>query len=339
MSPAAAPDAQALHRAMTIIDCACPLAARPEHLGLYVEGGFSTIAPTVGSTQSARDTMRALGAWLAAVRQRDDVVLVRTAADIATAKALGKLGLILHFQGTEPFEDSVDLVDAWAAMGIRMVQIAYNARSRAGDGCEEPNDAGLSRFGRDLVKRLADCRVVLDLSHTGYRTVMEAIDASPRTPVISHANAHALRQHPRNVRDDQIKAIARRGGLVGVVGYPAFVTGGQQPTLDQLIDHIAHIAAVGGIDHVGLGIDYFWAQEPLMPLAEAQATYRQFVAQGSWDTANYPPPPWRYPTGIETPASLVNLTRRLLERGFSAENTAKVMGGNWLRVFREVWGG
>jgi membrane dipeptidase len=219
-----------------------------------------------------------------------------------------------------------------------MIQLTYNVKNRVGDGCEERTDAGLSRFGLDLIKRMNETRVVVDCSHTGYRTTMEAIEASTRPAVFSHANARAVHPSPRNIRDDQAKAAANSGGLVGVVGFPAFVSSDPKPSLDQLIAHLDHYAALIGIDHVALGIDYYESQHPFMSLEKATAFYDEWIASGRWSADSYPPPPHYFPEGIATPAELPNLTRRLDARGWTRDDIAKVMGGNWVRVFRTVWG-
>jgi membrane dipeptidase len=332
-------EASRLHKEAVVIDATCPLLAEPAHLELYRKGGCTAVAPTVGGFADAQATLRALGGWARLVRSRDDLVLVRSAADIDAAKRSGRLGIILHFQGTEPIEDSLDLVDAYKALGVGMIQLSYNVKNRVGDGCEERTDAGLSRFGLKLIERMNQARVIVDCSHTGYRTTMDAIEASSAPVVFSHANAKAVHNSRRTIADDQIKAVAATGGLVGIVGFPAFVSSSPRPTLDAFIKHIDHVVQLVGIDHVGLGIDYFTGQHPIMPLEEAQRMYDGFVAADKWSPDSYPPPPYHYPEGIETPDRLPNLTARLLERGYKPEDVRKILGANWLRVFRAVWGG
>ncbi len=265
--------------------------------------------------------------------------LIRQASDIRRAKESGQMGIILHFQGTEPIENDLNLVHLFKELGVGMIQLAYNVKNRVGDGCEERTDAGLSRFGLKLIRELNQARVVVDCSHTGYRTTMEALEASTRPVVFSHANVKAVHDSPRNIRDDQIKAAAESGGLIGMVGFPAFVSGDPHPTLDQFIDHMDYITDLTGSgDHVALGIDYFQGQAGVMEDDEAQELYRGIVASGRWQPDNYPPPPYRYPQGIDTPRDLPNLTAGLLARGYREEDVKKILGGNWVRVFEEVWG-
>jgi membrane dipeptidase len=282
--------------------------------------------------------LRQLGRFFEYVREHDELLLVRTAADVTRAKAEGKLGILPHFQGTEPIEDSLDLVDAYKQLGVGIIQLSYNVKNRVGDGCEERTDAGLSRFGLKLIERMNRARVIVDCSHTGYRTTMDAIEASSAPVVFSHANPRAVHPSPRNILDDQIKAVAKTGGLVGAVGYPAFVSSAPRPSLEEFIAHIDYMVQLVGIDHVGLGIDYFVEMDPITPLAQAQASYEARLAAGIWSAQSYPPPPYIYPAGIETPASLPNLTAGLLRRGYAAADVHKILGGNWVRVYRAVWG-
>jgi membrane dipeptidase len=327
-----------LHAAAIVIDGTCPLLRRREFVDWYIEGGVTACCPTVGSTAPAGETLRNLGAWRRFIASRDDLMLVGAAADIEHAKAARRLGLIFHFQGADPIENDLNLVEAYRALGVRMVQLTYNVRNRVGDGCEEKTDAGLTAFGVDLVKRLNENRIVVDCSHTAYRTTMDAIERSSRPTVFSHANAYALHPSPRNIRDDQIKAAAASGGLVGVNGFPAFLGDSPRPSMDRFIEHLDYMVQLAGIDHVALGIDYYEGMHPVANETEAKQFFRQQVAQKRWSESNYPPPPHHYPEGMATPKELPNLTARLLARGYPADDVRKIIGGNWLRVLRTVWG-
>ncbi|MCC6533149.1 MAG: dipeptidase [Burkholderiales bacterium] len=327
-----------LHQASIVIDGTCPLLRRREFVDWYIEGGVTTCCPTVGSTAGAGETLRNLGAWKRFIGARADLTQVFVAADIERAKADRKLGLVFHFQGADPIENDLDLVEAYHALGVRMVQLTYNVRNRVGDGCEEPADAGLSAFGVDLIKRLNDNRIVVDCSHTGYRTTMDAIARSSRPCVFSHANAYGLHPSPRNIKDDQIKAAAASGGLVGVNGFAAFLGDSARPSMDRYLEHIDYMVQLAGIDHVALAIDYYEGMYPVADAGEAAAFFKQQLAQRRWSAASYPPPPHHYPSGMATPRELPNLTRGLLARGYARADVRKVIGGNWQRLFRAVWG-
>ncbi len=331
--------AAALHRESIVIDGTCPLLRRKEFVDWYIEGGVTACSPTVGSTASAEETLRNIGSWHRLIAARADLTLIRTAAEIEAAKKAHRLGLVFHFQGADPIENDLDLVEAFHALGVRMVQLAYNIRNRVGDGCEEAGNAGLSRFGRDLVGRLNETRIIVDGSHTGERTTLEAIEASTRPFVFSHANVKAVHDCPRNISDAQIKAAAASGGLIGINGFPAFLGASPNPTIDDFLRHLDHVVKVAGIDHAALGIDYYEGMHPVADEDEAKKMYQQQLAARRWSAEVYPPPPHRYPAGMATPKELPNLTARLLEHGYAPGEVRKILGENWLRVMRAVWGG
>jgi membrane dipeptidase len=282
--------------------------------------------------------MRNIATWYARLRRRSNQLLhVTTIADIRRVKAEGKLGILFHFQNSLPVQDDLGLVEIYYRLGVRMLQITYNRRNFVGDGCEEPSDAGLSDFGVQLIKEMNRVGMVVDLSHTGYRTTMEAMEVSEAPVVFSHANVRALCDTNRNLRDDQIKAAAARGGVIGLCGFPAFVSNSRPPTLEDLLAHCDYIANLVGTDHIGIGLDYFQGQAPYASLDQAQRMYQANIASGRWKPETYPPPPFEYPRGLETPARLSNLTRALLERGYTQNEVQNILGGNFLRVFTQVW--
>lgn len=331
-------DPVSLHGDSVIIDAVCPLVMDdPSYLEWYREGGVTALAPTVGGWENAHTTLSRIAAWHRVLREREDLLLVQTAAQIEGAKQSGRLGVYFHLQGTDPIEDNLDLIDLYKALGVGVIQLTYNVRNRVGDGCEERTDAGLSRFGIQLVERLNQARVIVDCSHTGERTSLEAIECSTAPTILSHSNMASVHQSPRNASINLIETVARSGGVIGVVGFPAMVADSTSPSLDQLIAHIDAIVECVGIDHVGLGLDYYWGQAGVASDEAALKSYDEAIRTGRWSSA-YPPPPHRYPAGIDTPKTLPTLTQRLLDRGFSDGDIRKVLGENWLRVMRAVWG-
>ena len=323
-----------------VIDMTCPLLREARYVDWCREGRMTAVAPTVtGMTGNASMGFGQVGAWLKYEAERDDTIIVRQASDIARAKAESKLGLILHCQGTALLEDNLDLVDAYYAAGLRVVQLCYNRKNLVGDGASERTDAGLSDFGVNLVKRLNRLKMAVDCAHTGVQTSFDAIEASEAPVIISHANVRAVHDSRRNVHDDLVKAIAETGGVIGTVGFPPLLVWEGQPGIDKFLDDIAYKADLVGIDHVGLGIDYYLGQHPVEDLETATRRYNALVAAGQWRPDEYPPPPYIFPEGIETPETLYNLGPALAARGFNEEEMRKILGGNWLRVLGEIWGG
>ena len=330
-------DAGRIHREATVIDMVCPLLVREQYIDEWVKGGATCVGPTVAADHTLVETMGQITMWYERFRRLDTLLHVTRVEDIARAKKAGKLGIIFHFQNTQPLERDAGLVEVYYRLGVRMMQLTYNLKNWVGDGCDELTDAGLSAFGRQVIREMNRVGMVVDLSHTGYRTTMEAIDASEATVVFSHSGAKAVHDSARNLRDDQIKAVAAKGGVIGLNGFPAFVSKRRWPTVDDLVDHAAHIADLVGPEHLSVGIDYYHGQWPFASPKEAAAMYAAAVSSGRWRAETYPKPPYKYAKGIEVPSKLGNLTAALLRRGFGEKDVRKIMGENLVRVFANVW--
>jgi membrane dipeptidase len=179
--------------------------------------------------------------------------------------------------------------------------------------------------------------MVVDGSHTGIRSSLDAIEATDSPFIFSHSGARAVYDHPRNLTDEQIRACARTGGVIGVLGLSYFVGEPANPKLEDLVRHAAYIADLVGAEHVGIGMDYFRGVTPYSTPEEQQARYEGRTAGGLWREDDIPAPPYRYAPEIETPAGMRNLTAALLRHGFSYVETRGIMGENFLRIFRSVW--
>ncbi|MFQ5896897.1 MAG: dipeptidase [Candidatus Methylomirabilia bacterium] len=332
------PDATTLHRDAVIIDMVCPLLAIERYIDEWITGGATAVGPTVAADDNCTVAMAHIGMWYERLRRRSsELVHVTRVDDIYRAEKEGKLGVIFHFQNTQPFERNPDLVEVFYRLGVRMVQLTYNLKNWVGDGCDEATDAGLSEFGRRVIREMDRVGMVVDLSHTGYRTTMEAMELSEGPVVFSHSNAKAVHDSRRNLRDDQIRAVAEKGGVIGLNGFPAFVSKRRWPTLDDLLRHADYIASLVGTDHLSLGLDFYGGQWPFASSREARALYEERLKRGRWRPGTYPPPPYRYPRGIEVPSKLETLTRGLLARGYGEKDVRKILGGNLIRVFEKVW--
>jgi membrane dipeptidase len=238
------------------------------------------------------------------------------------------LAVVFQFQGSHPVEYQLELLEVYYRLGVRMIQLTYNHRSPVGDGCEEPNDAGLSRFGAAVVQEMNRLGMVIDLSHTGRRTTLDAIQVSDQPCVFSHSNVNGVHPNGRNIDDDQVRALAEKGGVIGVNAFPPFVSGDREPTVDQLVDHVDYIVQLVGDRHVSIGLDYYTRNLPMK-------VYEDNIRTGRWKRENYSPPPWRY--AVEDPTRIPEITCRLVQRGYPAESIHRIMGANLLGLFETVW--
>jgi len=317
-----------------------PLTA--EQLSDVRVSGLTAVNLTVGAVgvlaNAFEETVKGIAFWEQELAAHPDVLLkVRSAADLQTAKDTGRLGLIYGFQDTLPLGDDLDRMETFYRLGVRIIQLTYNRRNLAGDGCLEPADAGLSRLGREMVERMNQRGILVDLGHSGRRTALDAIEASKAPVAITHTGCAALADLPRNKTDEELRRLADKGGVAGIYLMPFLRTKGQ-PMAEDVIRHIEHAVQVCGEDHVGIGTDGGISPVQLTP--EYIERFRKNVqdrrrlgisAPGeSEDVYTFVP-------DLNTPRRFELIGRHLLDRGHSEARVAKILGGNFARLFREVW--
>lgn len=310
------------------LDAAGPL-IQPRDLERFLPdlraGEVTTVLATAASIEDSRHALGVLAHWLLLERQGSlPFRIARCADDIEAAHRDRAIAVVLHFQGCDPMEADLNLLDAYHALGVRVMQPTYNARNRLGDGCLERANSGLSKLGRAAIARMNELRIVVDVAHVGRRTSLEVIEASSAPVIVSHGNACGVYESRRNLTDEQITAVAASGGVIGVCAFPGFVSAADQD-LDKLLDHVDYLAALVGAEHVGLGLDF------------SQETAEDYDYFG-YEEDVYPRPPWTYPPGIAGFADIRNIGDRLLGRGYSTDQINGIASGNFLRVFRGVWG-
>lgn len=215
----------------------------------------TTVGPVAQYEGAFEASVRDIAAWEDEIARRPDVFLaVRSGADLERARREKKLGVVYQFQDSAPIGEKLERIDDYHRLGLRTVQLTYNVRNLAGDGCLEPGDAGLSKFGHSLIERLNQRRILVDLAHSGRRTALEAIAASKSPVLISHTGCAALVERPRNKTDAELRACAQRGGVIGIYLMP-FLRETGQPGAADVIRHLEHAIQVCGEDHVGIGTD------------------------------------------------------------------------------------
>ena len=262
------------------------------------------------------------------------LVHVETADDIRRAKREGRLGVIFGVQGlATKIDDDPSLVRILHRLGLRIGQMTYNERNSLGCGCLEQPDSGLTQLGKIVVREMNHVGIAVDMAHAGDRTTLDAIDCSHEPVIVSHGNVRALCDTPRNYGDDALRALAGSGGVIGITAYgPLCETApGVRPSLGDMIDHIAYAADLIGIEHVGIGSDFFESESPVRFHAFFRVRYPEVFGDYRLDNV--------YFDDFNRVDHFPRLTAALLERGFSPEETTKILGGNFMRVFDRVWKG
>ena len=294
--------------------------------------GFNTSLAS-GSLQSALDSLEE---WKKRIIDNPErLILADSSDDFLRAKKEGKVAVMPGFQNATMIEKSIDNIDKLYAAGTRWIQLTYNQRNLLGDGCTERTNAGLSDFGIEAVKRMNELGIIVDLSHCGSQTTNDGIEFSNPGPCFTHSMCEALyKNHPRSKTDDQIRAMANKGGVMGIIclGYMIGPDPGGKTTLDTYVDHIDHAVKIGGIDHVGVAADY-----AIQGLEADGATYDNwYVPRLTRFKPSYEVrwPPWI--PELDQPDRYLKVAQKLDARGYSTGDIEKILGLNWLRYYGET---
>jgi membrane dipeptidase len=315
----------------------------PAYRDSWAASGVDVASCTIGfhgpRLQTHDNAVRDIGRWTRLFDASDLLVKVTRAADIEHAHETGKRGIIFNFQNTSYFDDDLDALALFHDLGVRQIQLTYNGRNLVGDGCTERDARGLSYFGIKVVKALNELGILIDVSHCSARTSIEAAEHSDKPIAITHSAAAELFPHDRNKTDDVIRAVGERDGFVGI--YPVVWLTHDKPTLEHWLRHIDHVANLVGIDHVGIGTDLDDA--PLRGLLAAETTSDLFRQRLQRDVAFLGMRPehsveFAAIEGFATWDDWPQLTAALVHAGYSDDEIRGVLGGNFLRVFREAIG-
>jgi membrane dipeptidase len=262
---------------------------------------------------------------------------IRSAADIVAAKRERKLGIIFSFESAACLEDKVDRIDLFRNLGVRVMQLGYNTPSPFGGGVMSPPETTLTELGREAVARMNTQGVALDLSHANPATTAAAIAASAKPVLITHAGCVAVHNNPRNKSDEQLRAIAEKGGVVGIYDLFYLAPAGRQPNLDDYVAHMTHALNVCGEDHVGIGSDTSFTAFQLND--EERAAWNAETERRHAAGVAAPEEDGRLPLteGLNRPDRCLVIADALLDRGYSARAVEKVLGANFIRVFAETW--
>jgi membrane dipeptidase len=324
-----------LYRNALVIDALVSTAGwTEESWRISRKAGYAGLGTSL-SSGSMEAALRDLEEWNRRIEGNPDkYVRAESAADFESAHATGRLAVLLGFQNATMIGSSVQKLDDLYQAGTRWIQLTYNTRNLIGDGCTERTNAGLSDFGIDVVRRMNELGVMVDLSHCGRQTTLDAILFSDPGPCFTHTMCEALYpSHPRAKTDEEIRAMAEKGGVMGVValGYLVGPDPGGETTIETYVDHIDHVVRVAGIDHVGVASDF--VIQGISPSATREDWYEPRLKsfkpsyQVRW-------PPWI--PELDSPSRYESVAAILDRRGYSSGEIEKVLGLNWLRYYQMV---
>jgi membrane dipeptidase len=307
--------------------CCLPLQADCDITPLrrYHDVGVSYLSVNVGFAPHDIDaTMRVLSSWRRQVLLRpDEFALVSTVDDMLAAQREGRLVVGFDLEDTNPLGGEIGMVGAYYDLGVRSMLMTYNGENMAGFGCHAADDTGLTSFGRAVVDEMNRVGMMVDASHTGYRTSMDVLERTTSPAIFSHSCMRSVWEHDRNIRDDQARACAATGGVVGINGVGIFL-GDNDISVEAMVRHIDYAVELVGPEHVGIGTDFVFDTDDLVrELENAQIFPASYRSGGQPD--------------FFPPEQLGALEAGLADRGYGPADIAGIMGGNFLRVARQVW--
>lgn len=292
----------------------------------YIAAGVDIAIINIGDSDINLDsqirTVAAFRLWIRA--HADRYMLIETADDIDRARAERKLGIAFNVEGAYAMGADLCLLSLYYDLGVRWMLMAYNKANAVGGGCHDAEDKGLTPFGYQAIAEMDRVGIIKCCSHTGYKTAMDVLEASSKPVIFSHSNARALKDHPRNIPDDLMKACARTGGVQCINGIGVFL-GDNDISAENFVRHIDYAVQLIGAEHVGIGLDYCFDIKGIQAaLSQSQTIW---PAGFGYDTSMKLMPVDDFP----------RITEQLLRRGYSDQDIRGILGENLRRVARAVW--
>jgi membrane dipeptidase len=306
--------------------------ASEEAIAQFRASGITAFHNSIGTggPLAQQETLEFLAAWQGYVGRNSQLfTLAGTLADLERAKAERRVAVIMGIQNSEHFQEPKD-VKRFYQLGQRCSQLTYNSQNYLGTGGTDRVDGGVTDFGAEIIKAMNEVGMLIDVSHCGDRTTLDAIEISAKPIAITHSNCRALNNHPRLKTDEAITKLAARGGVMGITGVRNFVRDREPTTVEHVVDHIDHVVKLAGIEHVGIGTDSDLNGYDDMPEEQRKqlmAMYKSSYAfRDKLDT-----------DGFDHPQKIYDLTEALIRRGYSDDNISAVLGGNFRRLLGATW--
>lgn len=303
---------------------------------LIHDSGVNVVKATLGGADGGfEETVAAIAKTeLLIEKQPDTFIKINNAADFDRAHNEKKIGIIFSFEAAKMLEDKVDRIEMFRDLGIRVMQLSYNRKSPFGCGCLDGETDGVSELGKQAIAKMNEIGVALDLSHANTKTTADGIALSKKPPLITHAGCRAIYMHPRNKEDREMKALADKGGVMGIYMLPYLTASPKQPTLDDYMQHMEHAIKVMGEDHVGIGSDVPFLAVTNDDLEEMKKEEEERKKAGVAAPGEDRPP---YIPDLNSERKMERIADALLKRGYKNNAVEKILGGNFKRVFTQIW--
>jgi len=324
----------AFHRKTLVWDCLSLFYILDEpYTQQALEAGVNVTNCTFGTEEDWNTCLHNFESGLEKIEKSPLLKLALNSDDILAAQREGKLAIVIGTQGSAMLDKDVYRLELLYRLGLRIFGLAYTGPTLFADGCGELRDGGLTFYGKDLIDRVNALGLILDISHAGHRSRAEAVELANH-PVGTHSNSYSVLANDRNTKDDVAKKVAAKGGVMGVCALPKPVWP-ENATLDHLINHVDYYVKLLGYRHVGFGGDFVEAYKNVKQILPASKRWRTWRPDVFGTVEEFFMP---YPEGFTTIRELPNFTQKLFDRGYTEEQAAAIMGGNWFRCFKEKIG-
>ncbi|MBI28397.1 MAG: hypothetical protein CFH21_00958 [Alphaproteobacteria bacterium MarineAlpha5_Bin11] len=299
-----------------------------------LNGGLTAIHATLVYWENTEESFQKIQDWHKIINNNNDILCHATCtSDILKAKKENKLAIIFGFQNSAPIANNIFLVEDFFLKGLRFMQLTYNNQTALGGGCFEENDSGVSRFGKEVIKEMNRLGMIIDLSHAGKKTCLDAIALSSKPVAISHANPTFFHKSKRNIEDVILKELASKDGFIGLSLYPYHLKDHSNCKLEDFCEMIKDLINLIGIDHIGIGSDLCknWSDDVVMWMRNGKWTKEINYGESSNKNSSWPKqPPW-----FKKSSDIVNIYHGLDKIGLSEKDIFKILGLNWFNFMQK----
>ena len=301
------------------------------------QGGLTAVHVTIVYWENTEEAINKIKKWQIRIKKNKDIIThAKNTDDIIKAKKNNKVAIIFGFQNSAPIENNLFLLEKFYSLGLRFMQLTYNNQTAIGGGCFEAVDSGISRFGHQVIEEMNNLGIIVDLSHAGKKTCLDAIKISKKPVAISHANPFFFHKSKRNIENDVLKKLSNKNGFIGLSLYPYHLKNHNKCKIEDFCQMVKDLINLIGIESIGIGSDLCsnWKDEVVVWMRNGKWTKKLDYGESKNRSIKWPAQPQWFRKGSD----IINIYNALIKSGISEKNAIKIMGSNWLNFMKNTIG-
>ena len=301
------------------------------------QGGLTAVHVTIVYWENTEEAINKIKKWQIRIKKNKDIIThAKNTDDIIKAKKNNKVAIIFGFQNSAPIENNIFLLEKFYSLGLRFMQLTYNNQTAIGGGCFEAVDSGISRFGHQVIEEMNNLGIIVDLSHAGKKTCLDAIKISKKPVAISHANPFFFHKSKRNIENDVLKKLSNKNGFIGLSLYPYHLKNHNKCKIEDFCQMVKDLINLIGIESIGIGSDLCsnWKDEVVVWMRNGKWTKKLDYGESKNKSIKWPSQPQWFRKGSD----IINIYNALIKSGISEKNAIKIMGSNWLNFMKNTIG-